>query len=207
MHRDIKPENIMLRADGLVKVLDFGVAKVTKPEEIDGKAITWEQIFSRPGVIMGTAAYMSPEQARGKRLDARTDIFSAGVVLYELLTGRPPFRGLTATDIVAALIQDDVPAASLGNPNVPHELDRTLRRMLEKDRNDRYATVADVLEDLDKIDGESDRPDAEGGPAAEVEHAAEAATEPLRNYTSVLLLIAVVVIFVLIVYILFFQIF
>jgi serine/threonine protein kinase len=203
VHRDIKPENIMIRKDGLVKVLDFGVAKMTATEKADGKAITWEQIFSRPGVIMGTAAYMSPEQARGKRLDARTDIFSCGAVFYELLTGGAPFRGVTATDIVASLIQDEVPPASTRNPNVPPELDKILERMLAKDREARYATVAEVLTALTAIEDVRERTDPGSPQVDETVPAIQPHPTGPGGLSFFLLLVALAVIAFLIVYIIF----
>src|SRR6266545_3979620 len=100
IHRDIKPENIMLRRDGIVKVLDFGLAKLTekKTEDVDNEATTSAQVNTQAGMILGTVAYMSPEQARGKQVDARTDIFSFGVVLHEVLAGKPPFEGENAIE-------------------------------------------------------------------------------------------------------------
>ena len=108
IHRDIKPENIMLRSDGIVKLLDFGLAKLTervKPELVDTEAPTRAVVKTHPGVIMGTVTYMSPEQARGLPVDARTDIWSLGVVLYEMLSGEPPFKGPTTSDILAAVLE------------------------------------------------------------------------------------------------------
>ncbi len=104
VHRDIKPENIMLRDDGLVKVLDFGLAKLTekKTENLDSEGETRAQVKTSPGMVMGTVAYMSPEQARGKEVDHQTDIFSFGVVFYEMLSGSSPFKGDTVSDVIAA---------------------------------------------------------------------------------------------------------
>ena len=148
IHRDIKPENIMIRDDRYVKVLDFGLAKLTGDMRSEENERTHTQAFSLPGIIMGTAAYMSPEQARSKSIDPRTDIFSFGVVLYEMLAGRPPFAGETATDIIAEIIQKEPASASLYNSAVPVELDRIVNRCLEKDRKDRYQKAADLLVDL-----------------------------------------------------------
>src|ERR1051326_1208807 len=107
VHRDIKPENIMVRRDGLVKVLDFGLAKLTESPaaSVDTQAPTSDGINTETGVVMGTVRYMSPEQARGLKVDARTDIFSLGVVLYEMLAGRPPFTGETQAEIISVLLQ------------------------------------------------------------------------------------------------------
>ncbi|MGH9843697.1 MAG: serine/threonine-protein kinase, partial [Blastocatellia bacterium] len=108
IHRDIKPENVMARPDGLVKVLDFGLAKLTErpaaTPEVDSQAETIARLSTEPGVVMGTVPYMSPEQARGQKVDHRTDIFSLGVLLYEMLAGRRPFEGATASDVIVALL-------------------------------------------------------------------------------------------------------
>ena len=106
VHRDIKPENIMLRPDGYVKVLDFGIAKLTeqRPASDDHRLETTAPLQTRPGLVLGTAHYMSPEQARGQKVDARSDIWSLGVVLYEMVAGSPPFRGETPSDCIAAIL-------------------------------------------------------------------------------------------------------
>ncbi len=145
VHRDIKPENVMIRADGLVKVLDFGLAKLTlnKNEAID---VADETIINTaPGIVMGTVAYMSPEQARGKETDSRSDIWSLGVVIYEMQTGKPPFTGETTSDKIASiLMREPTPF----DENMPAELNRILRKALQKNRDERYQTVKDFLLDL-----------------------------------------------------------
>lgn len=148
IHRDIKPENIMIRDDGYVKVLDFGLAKLTGDMRSRETERTQTQAFSLPGVIMGTTAYMSPEQARSKTIDSRTDIFSFGIVLYEMLSGCPPFAGETATDVIAEIIQKDPPNVSSLNSAIPDELERIVDKCLKKDRDERYQTAADLLVDL-----------------------------------------------------------
>ncbi len=150
VHRDIKPENIMLREDRLVKVLDFGLAKLTEKRgaSLDTEAETRELVRTNPGVVMGTAAYMSPEQARGKETDARTDIFSLGIVLYEMLANRLPFSGETISDVIAAILKSEpVPPTSF-NAESPAELERIVLKSLAKDREERYPTAKDLLVDL-----------------------------------------------------------
>ena len=137
IHRDIKPENIIVRSDGLVKVLDFGIAKLNASQRASGDHLT-----TQTGVVMGTAAYMSPEQARGQKVDHRTDIFSVGIVLYEMLCGRKPFDGDTWSDVMAAvLIKDPPPIDSV----VPHvALKRIVERCLEKNRAERFQSASDL---------------------------------------------------------------
>lgn len=145
VHRDIKPENIMVRRDSIVKVLDFGLAK---PNEEIASSTGASDNKTIPGTVMGSARYMSPEQARGREVDARTDIWSLGVVLYELLTGRVPFNGETTTDTVAAVIYQEPEPISALLPNAPTELQRILRKALQKDREERYQSVKDLSLDV-----------------------------------------------------------
>ncbi len=155
-HRDIKPENIMVRPDGYVKILDFGLAKLTEQTSTgdlaaDQDAITKSLLETQPGLVIGTVAYMSPEQARGQRVDGRTDIFSLGIVLYELVCKRRPFTGATTSDMIAALLVGEPPKLSAQLPNVPLELERIVSRMLVKDREQRYQTAQEVLSDLKRV--------------------------------------------------------
>jgi len=151
IHRDIKPENIMLRRDGIVKVLDFGLAKLTEDKATGPDDPTRALVKTGAGVVMGTAQYMSPEQARGLEVDARTDIFSLGVVIYEMVTGNPLFTGETASDVIASILKTDPPPLSRVAAGVPAELERIVGKTLERDRDERYQTVKDLLLDLRKL--------------------------------------------------------
>jgi eukaryotic-like serine/threonine-protein kinase len=153
VHRDIKPENIMLRTDGFVKVLDFGLAKLTERAALtaDTEAPTRAIVKTIPGMVMGTAAYMSPEQARGLVVDARTDIWSLGVVLYEMITGHVPFEGETATDVILSVVEREPPPLAPYSRGVPAELDRIIHTALRKNKEKRYQTVKDLLIDLKRL--------------------------------------------------------
>ena len=150
VHRDIKPENIMLRPDGYAKVLDFGIAKLTeqrRPSD-DHKVLTTALLQTRPGLVLGTARYMSPEQARGQKVDARSDIWSLGVVLYEMLAGSPPFEGETPSDCIAAILTAEPAPLSNVSPDVPAELESILKKALEKLTDERYQTIKEMLDEL-----------------------------------------------------------
>jgi serine/threonine protein kinase len=157
IHRDIKPENIMLRRDGYVKVLDFGLAKLT--EEREGK---WESgrmgdedrslPLSRSGALMGAVNYMSPEQARGADVDQRSDLFSLGVVLYEMLAGKAPFAGESPAEVRAAIFNQEPPP--LAPAETPKELQRIVNRALSKDPERRYQSASEMLGDLRRFQRE-----------------------------------------------------
>jgi eukaryotic-like serine/threonine-protein kinase len=153
VHRDIKPENVMLRPDGLVKVLDFGLAKLAerRPPRTGPEAPTAAKVDTDPGTVMGTAQYMSPEQARGLKVDGRTDVFSLGVVLYEMVAGRAPFQGATAADLIISIVEKEPAALSRYAQDIPAELQRILSKALRKDREMRYQTVKELLIDLKSL--------------------------------------------------------
>jgi serine/threonine protein kinase/Tol biopolymer transport system component len=153
VHRDIKPENIMLRRDGYVKVLDFGLAKLTERYALasDSEAPTFHVFSTHSGLLIGTANYLSPEQARRQEVDERSDIWSLGVVLYEMLTGSMPFTGETPSHAIVAILESEPMPLTQFLPDVPAELEWIVKKALRKDREQRYQTVKEMLGDLNEV--------------------------------------------------------
>jgi serine/threonine-protein kinase len=181
VHRDVKPENVMLRSDGYVKVLDFGIAKLT--EEFGGpgstNAAARTNLETAEGLVIGTAEYMSPEQARGAHVDVRTDVWSCGALFYEMLSGQVPFAGGSAAEVLAKVLErEPAPLASLVN-DLPAELQRIITKALMKDPGDRYATITQMRRDLKALQQDVEfnaklqRPNSTGGGSAQTVNAAD----------------------------------
>ena len=173
VHRDIKPENIMCRPDNLVKVLDFGLAKQLNAsvdaDAIDNEVTTKGLVDTAPGFVIGTAAYMSPEQARGKPTDARTDIWSLGVVLYEMVSGRVPFPGETKNDMLAGILRAEPLPLSTTASGITHEFEHIIKKALGKKCDDRYQVIRDLILDLKILKGELNTMDSEVYPSPSLE--------------------------------------
>jgi serine/threonine protein kinase len=156
VHRDIKPENIMLRPDGYVKVLDFGIAKLTQQETSDTTTFVGTHLATEQSMMLGTIRYMSPEQAMAQRVDARSDLWSLGVVLYEMLAGHTPFEGRKATDAITAILDSDPQPLKHRAPSVPPALQSVVERSLRKGLAERYQTAEEMLSDLRAIKEKTD---------------------------------------------------
>src|SRR6185369_2019391 len=183
------------REDGIVKVLDFGLAKLTerwRKDEVDRDAATQAFVHTEPGAVVGTTAYLSPEQARALDVDTPTDVWSLGVVLYEMITGRAPFKGETPSDTSALILTAEPPPLAEYVPDVPTEIERIVRKALQKKRDERYQTVKDMLLDLKSLRRDLDvsaaiQRSGTGSYASGMTRAAiSTGPPPLTNQTSLL---------------------
>src|ERR1700719_3755562 len=155
IHRDLKPENIFVTKDGRAKILDFGLAKLTQPESGDHTSLPTMSHATEAGVVLGTAGYMSPEQVRGMAVDARSDIFSFGAILYEMISGKRAFHRETSADTMSAILKEDPADLSETNRNVSPALERIVQHCLEKNPEQRFHSASDIAFDLEHISGVS----------------------------------------------------
>src|SRR5437870_6222559 len=156
VHRDLKPDNVFITKDGRVKILDFGIAKLTQPDGSQSQTeIPTRRVDTDPGVVLGTVGYLSPEQVRGKAIDHRSDIFSFGAILYEMLSGRHAFHGESTADTMSAILKEDPPELSDTNQNISPALERLVNHCLEKNPEARFHSASDLAFALEAISGTS----------------------------------------------------
>src|SRR6476659_8277195 len=185
VHRDLKPENVLVREDGVVKVVDFGLAKLAAgglPSDVPEATHTLLQTDA--GLVMGTFTYMAPEQARGVDVDARGDIWALGVMLYEMVSGHAPFSGETRSDVLAAILEREPPPLDRVDPRIPHELQRIVAKALRKDRAQRYQTITDLRLDLEALRSELQVSSSEAAASAAAPVPAVSTPPPMRRESS-----------------------
>jgi WD40 repeat protein len=190
VHRDLKPENLFVTSDGRVKILDFGLAKLIRPEAVSGADAPTVHAVTEPGLIMGTAGYMSPEQVRGQVADPRSDIFAFGAILYEMIAGKRAFHGETSADTMSAILKEETPELSETARNVPAGLERIVRHCLEKNPSQRFHSAGDLAFDLESLTEISATSSKSGAQAAVAQARGAESRRKLLSVAGVIVLAA-----------------